>query len=359
MRLRLPRLYSRMLKENRRWQRQVKSLVNVVTAKSKTAKSKPASGKVATPAIARVVRRVKPRALPVRLKETLKFGPNSGDLRMLSYAPPGLEKGSALVVVLHGCQQTAEDFDRASGWGELARRHGFAVLYPEQKPANNHHLCFNWFRPSSVRRDRGEVGSVRVMIDVMLRRHKLSPERIYVFGLSAGGALAGALLAAYPDVFAAGCVVAGMPVGAARDAVTAMRVMGQGTQKSTADWASLAREASGSSPNAWPAISVWHGTHDRVVATANADATVGQWLALHGIEKATAGVRQSRQCTVSQWRDAAGRIAVEEYRIDGMAHGLPVTKTRLARARDKRFYLDAGICAATTMARRWNLAGKG
>ncbi|MBP1850669.1 extracellular catalytic domain type 1 short-chain-length polyhydroxyalkanoate depolymerase [Rhizobium halophytocola] len=331
----------------------MKSLASVVSAVPKSA-----AAKSVMPKVPKLARTRKPRPAATRLKETLKFGSNPGDLRMLSYAPPGLPKKAALVVVLHGCLQNAEGFDRASGWSDLAHRHGFALLYPEQKTVNNPNRCFNWFRPSSVRRDRGEAGSVRAMIDVMCKRHRISADRIYVFGLSAGGALTTALLAAYPDVFAGGCVVAGMPFGAARDAVTAMRVMASGAQQSPKQWGDLVREASPQPPpGRWPMISIWHGSHDRVVSAANADAIVDQWLDLHGLKRASAKVRKAVQRTGWQWRDDSGRIAVEEYRFEAMDHGLPVTKARRARSSDKRYYLDVGVCAATTMTRKWELGG--
>src|ERR1700712_3848989 len=80
-----------------------------------------------------------------RLEEVAEFGDNPGALRMLRYVPPGLPPGAPLVVVLHGCTQTASGYDRGTGWSVLAQRHGFAVLFPEQARANNHNTCFNWF----------------------------------------------------------------------------------------------------------------------------------------------------------------------------------------------------------------------
>lgn len=342
MHLKLPRLYSKMLKENRRWQRQVKSLVNEI------AKAKPTG-----------VRPARKRGPATKLVETSRFGLNPGNLRMLSYVPPGLQRGAALVVVLHGCHQTAEDFDRASGWSALAKRHGFAVLFPEQKASNNPNRCFNWFRPSAVRRDRGEAGSVFQMIETMRRRFRIAPDRIYVFGLSAGGALSTALLAAYPDIFAGGCIVAGMPFGAARDAVTALRVMRHGAGTPQPSWGALVREAA-PRPNwkQWPTVAVWQGERDHVVTPANADAVVGQWLDLHALPRASARVRQTKHYTNWQWKNAANQIAVEEFRLDDMGHGLPVTKAGRERASDKQFYLDVGVCAAAVMAKRWDLGAR-
>ena len=121
----------------------------------------------------------------------------------------------ALVVILHGCTQTAAGYDAAAGWSKLADEFGFAVLFPEQTRQNNPNLCFNWFSDSDIQRDRGEVRSIREMIDEMVSSHGVDPTRVSVTGLSAGGAMANAMLTAYPEVFAGGAIIAGLPYGVA------------------------------------------------------------------------------------------------------------------------------------------------
>ncbi len=136
--------------------------------------------------------------------------------------PPALPRHAPLVVVLHGCRQTAEEYERSAGWSHLARDRGFAVLYAEQRRANNPNVCFNWFRPSNVTRDRGEVGSIRQMIARMVALNKLDRRRIFITGLSAGGAMTAAMIAAYPELFAGAGIIAGLPFGAARDVSRAL-----------------------------------------------------------------------------------------------------------------------------------------
>lgn len=339
MRLKMPRfLSSAALKRHRRWQR---GLAVWLTRASR-------------PVVAAPRRKPGPRA--VQLQQVAQFGRNPGHLRMLEYVPPGLAPGGDLVVVLHGCFQAAEAFDRASGWGELARRKGFAVLYPEQRTSNNPNRCFNWFRPSAASRDRGEVMSIRQMIDSVQRRHRLSGGRVYVFGLSAGGAMAAALLAAYPDLFSGGAIVGGLPYGAARDAMGALQAMKSGVSRRPDEWGDLVREAAPDSGRV-PALSVWHGGADRVVSVANADALVAQWLDVHGLDQADPSLKASGGRRHRQWRDGEGRVVVEEHRFEAMDHGLPVSAGRLGRAPEKRFFLDVGICAATEMAKAWQLGG--
>ena len=97
----------------------------------------------------------------------------------------------------------------------MADQHGFALLFPEQQRPNNPHLCFNWFLPNDIRRDSGEALSIRQMVEAMILAHGLDRLRVFVTGLSAGGAMASVMLSAYPDVFAGGAIIAGLPYGCA------------------------------------------------------------------------------------------------------------------------------------------------
>ena len=102
------------------------------------------------------------------LAETTGFGSNPGDIRMLSFVPAKLQPAPALVVVLHGCGQTAAGYDLGAGWSTLAERYGFALLMPEQQRSNNAQGCFNWFNPEDMTRDHGEACSIRQMIARMV-----------------------------------------------------------------------------------------------------------------------------------------------------------------------------------------------
>ncbi len=161
-----------------------------------------------------------------RLVETASFGANPGDLRMFSFVPAGLSQQLPLVVVLHGCTQTAAGYEVGAGWCRLAQRYGFALLMPEQKRSNNPNNCFNWFLPEDITRGSGEPASIRQMIEQTERDHKIDRARIFVTGLSAGGAMTAVMLATYPEIFAAGAIIAGLPYGIAhnvREALSGMR----------------------------------------------------------------------------------------------------------------------------------------
>ena len=115
---------------------------------------------------------------------------NPGALRMLAFVPPGLAPGAPLVVVLHGCTQTAAGYDAAAGWSALATAHGFALLFPEQVRGNNANGCFNWFETGDSRRGGGEAASIAHAVAAAVAQHRLDPARVFITGLSAGGAMA-------------------------------------------------------------------------------------------------------------------------------------------------------------------------
>lgn len=286
----------------------------------------------------------KPRAARSTLVQIPTFGSNPGRLRMLEYAPALRRDPPTLVVVLHGCLQTAEQYHRGSGWSRMARDKGFVLLYPEQTKANNRNLCFNWFRPSMVARDRGELMSIRQMIDHSVQRHGIARDRIFIQGLSAGGAMANAMLVTYPDLFAAGQVVGGLPYGAARDAISALHVMKSGSRRSRQDWGDLARAASSERIEALPAVSIWQGGADRVVSSVNGEALLAQWLDLHGLQEETGKLEAGGQGGARVWRDADGKTLVEYRLIEGLEHGLPVI-ARHAGQKQQPYMLEGAIGA--------------
>src|SRR3954453_8849076 len=137
-------------------------------------------------------------AVPSPLVEINQFGTNPGALKMFAFVPEHLPRASALVVVLHGCGQTAAGYDLGAGWSTLAKRFGFALLMPQQQPSKNAKACFNWFNPEDTTRDSGEACSIRQMIAQMVRDYKINQRRIFVTGLSAGGAMTSVMLDTLP-----------------------------------------------------------------------------------------------------------------------------------------------------------------
>jgi poly(hydroxyalkanoate) depolymerase family esterase len=309
----------------------------------------PNAGRVAEVARAR---------LPARspLAEVKQFGGNPGNLRMFAFVPPGLQQPRALVVVLHGCGQTAAGYDLGAGWSTLAKHYGFALVMPEQQFSNNANGCFNWFNPGDAARGRGEAASIRQMIARMAADHGIDPRRVFITGLSAGGAMTSVMLATYPELFAAGAIIAGLPFGVAsnmREALTGMRGW---RARASGELGDLVRGAS-HHKGKWPKLSVWHGSVDQVVNPANADEIVKQWLDVHRLpaEPMSEGVVNGHPHRV--WWNADGETVVESYTITDMAHGTPLgladNDTRYGN--EGAFLIEAGISSSWLIAKFFGL----
>jgi poly(hydroxyalkanoate) depolymerase family esterase len=277
-------------------------------------------------------------------------GFNPGNLRQFRYVPEGL-KNAPLVVVLHGCGQTATGYDHGAGWTELAARQGFAVLAPEQKAVNNPGTCFDWFNPQDITRGEGEVASIAAMIAAMVEEHDLDPRRVFITGLSAGGAMTAAMLACYPELFAGGAIIAGLPYGAASNVRDALDAMRSAPLKTPREWGHLARAAS-HHRGAWPRVSIWHGDADHTVNVGNAQASVAQWADLNGFK-----LGDARQETVDGAVHLSWGDQLELYTVPGLGHGTPIDSTVLGTPAP--FILDAGISSTTRIARFWGLADGG
>ena len=293
--------------------------------------------------------------ISTRLQRFPASGANAGQLNGWIYLPASAEAGAPLVVVLHGCTQNAAGYDESSGWSRLADLHGFVLLYPEQQRSNNPNLCFNWFSAEDATRGSGEAGSIREMVAAVQARHGTDPRRVFVTGLSAGGAMAAAMLATYPDIFAGGAVIAGLPFGVAHSVPEAFDRMRGHHLPRPAALSTLVRGASNHS-GPWPILSVWHGSADATVDPSNAAALIEQWRSLHGAAKEPARSDRVNGHPHRVWRDSKGRDVIEEYSITGLGHGTPLD-TKRSRHGEKiaPFMLEAGISATSLIGRFWGI----
>jgi poly(hydroxyalkanoate) depolymerase family esterase len=296
------------------------------------------------------------RGLRSPLVETKSFGANPGDLRMFSYVPGNLQPAPGLVVVLHGCGQTAAGYDLGAGWSTLAKHYGFALLMPEQQPVNNAQGCFNWFNPEDTARGRGEACSIRQMIARMADDHQIDPHRIFVTGISAGGAMTSVMLATYPEVFTAGAIIAGLPFGVATNVREALNGMFQSPVRPAGELGDLVRGAS-RHRGPWPKVSVWHGSADRTVNPANANEIVKQWLDVHQLPSTPMSAGTVDGYPRQIWWNADGETTVESYTITDMAHGTPLGTAE----NDERygaqgaFLIEAGISSSYHIANFFGL----
>ncbi|NBM20082.1 PHB depolymerase family esterase [Streptomyces sp. GC420] len=299
----------------------------------------------------------------VGLTRVADFGANPGQLGMYVYRPASLPADPPLVVALHGCTQSAQVYADNSGLAELAERDGFLLVLAEQSASNNLKKCFNWFQTSDSRRGQGEAASVRQMVAHAVSAYGADPGRAYVTGLSAGGAMTSVMLAAYPDVFAAGAVVAGLPYDCARDVAAAYGCMNPGVDRTPAQWAQSVREAYPSWAGPWPRVAVWHGDRDTTVAPRGADELRDQWTAVHGLSQTPArtdeiGPNATRR---EQYTTADGTVAVEVDRVPGIGHGTPVdpgTGAGQCGGTGAAYFLDS-ICSSHWITGFFGLGGDG
>ncbi|QAU32715.1 PHB depolymerase family esterase [Janthinobacterium sp. 17J80-10] len=290
--------------------------------------------------------------------EVTGFGSNPGALKMFKHVPSAMPANAPLVVALHGCTQTAAAYE-ASGWTALANTHKFYVVYPEQQSANNQNKCFNWFEAGDIARGQGESLSVKQMVDKMAADYSIDPSRVFVTGLSAGAYMVNVLAATYPDVFAGAAPIAGGPYKCATSMTAAFSCMSPGTDKTPADWGTLARSGYSGYNGRKPKVSIWQGTSDTTVKPMNMDETMQQWTNYHGIDQ-TADVSDTVAGFPHKvYKDASGNAIVETYSITNMAHGTPVDPgTGAGQCGTAGAYiLDVNICSSYYIGKFWGIIG--
>ncbi|WP_239694434.1 PHB depolymerase family esterase [Streptomyces sp. Cmuel-A718b] len=296
------------------------------------------------------------------LERVTSFGANPGGLNMYVYRPAALPANAPVVVALHGCTQGAQVYSDNSGLNTFADRHGFLVVYAETTTVNNANKCFNWFQPGDTRRGQGEAASIRQMVAHAATAYGVDTGRVQVTGLSAGGAMTSVMLAAYPDVFAAGAVVAGIPYGCGTDVVSAFGCMSPGVDRTPAAWAQAVRDAHPGFAGPWPRVAIWHGDNDATVAPRNADELRDQWTAVHGLGQtpdrtSTIGPNSTRR---SEYLAAdGGASAVEVNRVPGIGHGTPVDPGSGAEqcgATGTQHFIDS-VCSSYWITRFFGLDG--
>ena len=299
------------------------------------------------------------QAALTKIEEVTTFGSNPAGLKMYRYVPAGIGKSAPLVVALHGCTQTAADYTKA-GWNELADKLKFYVVYPEQTTKNNSLRCFNWYgNPSNLKRGEGENESIKQMVDKMQADGSIDPKRIFVTGLSAGGAQTNIMLATWPDIFSAGAPIAGIPYGCAETSLDTSSCMNPGKTMSGKAWAEKVRAAYPSFSGPWPRVQVWQGTKDALVNPSNEKETAKQWANVNGAsDEPNSTDKAASVAARSVWNGASGQVAVEMYAVDGAGHGVPVDPASGCGTAGA-FVLDAKICSTSKIAEFFGLSGSG
>lgn len=252
---------------------------------------------------------------------------NQAGTRSYKLYVPSRYQGQALplVVMLHGCKQNPDDFAAGTCMNSVAEEYQCFVVYPAQAAAANHSNCWNWFKATDQKRDRGEPSLIAGITRQIIGTYCVDARRVYGAGLSAGGAMAAVMGVTYPDLYAAIGVHSGLPYAAAYDLPSAFAAMSQGA-------GAPGRRQHGDSPEAVPCTRVvpaivFHGDHDTKVHPRNGDQVIAQWTAIHG-EGATSlqvtvqhgQVPDGHAYTRDVYQDASGRSILEQWRVHGAGH---------------------------------------
>ncbi|MBQ0921283.1 PHB depolymerase family esterase [Hydrogenophaga aromaticivorans] len=260
------------------------------------------------------------------------FSSAAGTRAYKLYLPPQAAKAQAkalpMVVMLHGCTQSADDFAAGTQMNRLADQHGFLVLYPEQAASANPSRCWNWFSPHDQVREGGEPALIAGMVQAVAAEQPVDPRRIYVAGLSAGAAMAVILGQTHPELFAAVGAHSGLPYAAAHDIPSAMAAMKGRVVMGRAHFPGTPEDPRRPATQAVPVI-VFHGDRDHTVQQSNGDQIVSQALAAYASEAGKNGVEASseegstdagQRYTRTRHLAADGRCLVEAWALHGAGH---------------------------------------
>lgn len=291
-----------------------------------------------------------------KFTELKHFGNNPGDLEASYYLPKIDSSNSAnpaLVVLLHGCAQQAEELADKSGLFGLAKHHKFALLLPQQGLKNNIKHCFNWYSAEDYTKDKGETLSLKNMITSL--SHKVKSENVYIIGLSAGGAMASSLLVNYPELFTAGAVVAGIPFPCADGLITGISCMRNGPSQTSDELVSLIQKINPKQQN-WPKLSVWTGENDSIVNPLNASMLAEQWVKLSKTKiKTKPMISKKSGYTISRWQNIDEEVQVELVEIKNRGHGIMVNPKIENGGETMDYVLESPLSTAMHVIEFWQL----
>ena len=294
------------------------------------------------------------------LKEVTSFGTNPGNLKMYTYVPASLTSSAPLVVVIHGSNMNAETMNKSTGWSHLADQYQFYLAFAQQQSSNNTSLAWNWSDYTSSGDDQrggsGEADSIKQIVDKMKSDYAIDSSKVFVTGMSSGGAMTAVMISAYPDVFNAGAIMAGVPYmgyefssycqttyPAADSKVNRhyqirtraychngtsfiydANAQSDFTSKTPTQWGDLVRGPYSHSGN-YPKVLIIHGQSDSTVNLNNANDLVRQWTNLHStdqIAESSGTLSGSTNVTYNEYENSGGIVVVKTYFVNGGAHSI-------------------------------------
>jgi len=277
------------------------------------------------------------------MEEVKSFGTNAAGLQMFVHAPPSGRAGS-VVVAMHGCTQTANDY-LSAGWNDVGDRMNAVIVYPQQSTANDATHCFRWWDPAT------EAATIAEMVAYAKKTY--GAEHAFVTGLSAGAAMTAAVLALHPDVFEAGAIMSGLPHACATSQMQAFQCMNPGKDQTAQAWAALVPAETRAKP---PRVAIWHGDADYVVRPANEVQLVRQWTGVAAISDEPSSTETVGSATHAVYKDSSGAVRVESWLVKGMSHGVALAPSESC-GKAGAYLLDVGICSTQKSAEFFGLAG--
>lgn len=299
------------------------------------------------------------------LEQVTSFGSNPGALTMWRYRPTTPAANAPLVLFMHGCSQTHNDAALV-GWTQLADQYGFYVVFPEQSTDNNPIRCFNWAGeygdPANLVRGQGENLSLKQMVDKMRADHNIDPARIYVAGFSAGAAFANVMLATWPDVFAAGAVMSGIPYRCATTVNGAYNCQALAShpelKKTPQEWGDLVRMAYPGYTGPRPRVAIFHGSNDGIVSVDNQTELIEQWTNVFATDQTADEMATIAGHERTRYK-AGGTTVVESWRVASMGHAVSMggDPEHACPPTGGSYIENRGMCAAWRAAVFFGLTG--
>ena len=279
----------------------------------------------------------------------IAFGLNPGELSASYFQ--GAKDNKNLIVLLHGCAQQGQVLAQQSGLMALADKKQFSLLIPQQSQDNNIQGCFNWFSSQDIEQNQGESLSIKNMITSVNADHHFN--KIYIIGLSAGGAMASSMLVNYPQLFTAGAIIAGIPYPCAHNLTTAIACMRSGPSQDPEQLTQLVHQINNST-NHWPTLSIWTGSQDTVVNPKNSQQLAIHWAELTQSSKQPI-ISEHPGYKVSQWQGQNKQVNVELIEIENMGHGIAVAPQKIDGGSEAPFVINTPISTVLYLLEAWEI----
>jgi feruloyl esterase len=265
------------------------------------------------------------------LLEIKNFGTNPGKIKMFLHEPKVAKLSSLkkpILIVLHGCSQSAEGIARQTQWNVLADKYGFYVIYPQQNLINNPSLCFNWFSSEDVQKNQGESLSIKEMLNHMIDNYPIDEDRVFVYGVSAGAAMSVVLMSNFPEIIDGGAVLAGGPYMPELTDLQRMELMFSPKENTAEKLGNPIKKLNSGFNGNYPRVVIIQGKNDLVVNPKNADLLIKQWSFLHNVETTLTDTiplfNQSRDVTKFSYKNREEETKIIYYEINRMGHSIPI-----------------------------------